>query len=69
AARVAGIDAAAALTAVAQVHRRVADTAVRHADGIGRLRAAVGDVRVVPLVAGADQESVLESIASAVGRQ
>ncbi|MFM8553727.1 MAG: ArsA family ATPase [Acidimicrobiales bacterium] len=69
AARVAGIDAAVALTTVAQVHRRVADTALRHADGIGHLRAAVLDVRVVPLVAGADQESVLESIASAVGRQ
>ena len=68
-ARVEGIDAAAALASIGEVHHRVSDTARRHADGIRRLGAAVGDVRVVPLVAGADQQSVLESIAGAVGRQ
>jgi len=68
-ARVPGIDAADALAAASAVHRQVADTARRHAAGTERLRAAVGEVRVVPLVTGADQSAVLESIAVAVGRQ
>lgn len=68
-ARVPGIDAAAALAAVESVHRLVTDTARRHAAGTERLRASVGDVRIVPLVTGADQSVVLESIAIAVGRQ
>ncbi|MFM8794245.1 MAG: ArsA family ATPase [Acidimicrobiales bacterium] len=68
-ARVPGIDASTALATVESVHRQVADTARRHESGTQRLREAVGDVRVVPFVTGADQAAVLESIAVAVGRQ
>ena len=59
-----GIDAQSALPAVAEVHRRLVDTAARHATGVDRVRRSFGSVVVVPFVPGT--ESALQAIGGAL---